>query len=130
MAKKTLGTAKRFGPRYGKTVKDKVSLIEKSQRMQHKCPYCLFVKVKRVASGIWKCKKCGAVFAGRAYSPEKRKISFKVDTGETLVDEKLLKDEKELAIPAKKKGGAKPAEVNNPENEKEKIPEEKKEKEN
>ena len=72
MAKEKLnGSTKRFGPRYGRTLRKKVDKIEGMQRAKHKCPYCHVQKVKRVAAGIWSCGKCGAEFAGRAYSPGK-----------------------------------------------------------
>lgn len=69
MAEKTkYGSQKRFGPRYGRRNRLKVAQIEKEQRATHKCPYCTYVKVNREALGIWSCDKCGAKFAGRAYS--------------------------------------------------------------
>ncbi|MBW2979406.1 50S ribosomal protein L37ae [Candidatus Woesearchaeota archaeon] len=64
-----LGSAKRFGARYGKTVKERFAKIEALQRAKHKCPYCSAVRVKRIAAGIWQCRKCNAKFTGKAYSP-------------------------------------------------------------
>jgi len=55
------------------------------QRKLHKCPYCNKIKVKRVALGIWQCKKCNAKFAGKAYS-----ISKKI-----IIKEDILEPEKE-----------------------------------
>lgn len=67
--KKKAGTAGRFGPRYGKKVRDIVAKIEAIQRQKHICPRCNLPYVKRYAKGIWICKKCGNKFAGGAYSP-------------------------------------------------------------
>ncbi len=79
MAKKTSSSTKRFGARYGKTVKDKVASIEKQQRTKYTCPYCSREQVRRVATGIWECKKCGAKFANKAYTISKQaKIQTKV----------------------------------------------------
>lgn len=64
-----VGTAGRFGPRYGKKIRAKVAEIEKKQKARHACPKCNLPHVKRVASGIWKCGKCGTKFAGLAYYP-------------------------------------------------------------
>ncbi len=66
---KKVGTAGRFGPRYGRTIRQKVTEIEKKQKRKHKCPYCNYFKVKRVSVGIWQCKKCNTKFAGKAYEP-------------------------------------------------------------
>ena len=63
-----LGSAKRFGSRYGSKPKHKFAKIEKEQRRKHRCPYCNNLKVKRVAVGIWHCRKCKAKFTGKAYS--------------------------------------------------------------
>jgi large subunit ribosomal protein L37Ae len=64
-----VGTTGRFGSRYGKGVKKKVAEIERIQRQRHICPECGMPHVRRVSSGIWKCKKCGAKFAGSSYAP-------------------------------------------------------------
>ena len=61
--------AKRFGSRYGRRPKKKFSQIERLQRSKHKCPYCNKTAVKRVAAGIWHCRKCEVKFAGKAYTP-------------------------------------------------------------
>lgn len=66
-----LGSAKRFGPRYGSKPKHLFAKIEKEQRRLHKCPYCNALKVKRVAVGIWHCRKCNAKFTGKAYTISK-----------------------------------------------------------
>ena len=73
MAKKKAqhGSVKRFGPRYGRTVKNKVGKIETDQRQSYQCPVCHYKKVKRVSTGIWQCEKCNAKFASKAYNVAK-----------------------------------------------------------
>ena len=73
--KKKIGTAGRFGSRYGKKDRTKVAEIEKILRQKHVCPNCKMPFVKRVSSGIWQCKKCGVKFSGLAYSPKSEKRS-------------------------------------------------------
>ena len=70
-----LGSAKRFGSRYGSKPKHKFAKIEKEQRKKHKCPYCNALKVRRIVMGIWHCKNCNAKFTGKAYTISKS-ISF------------------------------------------------------
>ena len=65
---KKAGTAGRFGTRYGARIRHQVAEIEKKQRKLYPCPNCLKVKVKRLAAGIWQCKKCNTKFASKAYS--------------------------------------------------------------
>ena len=65
---KKLGSAKRFGPRYGRTTKHNFAKIEKEHRKLHKCPYCSREAVKRISTGIWFCRKCNAKFSGGAYT--------------------------------------------------------------
>ena len=90
-----LGSAKRFGARYGRKLKLKFSKIETEQRKLHKCPYCSKTAVKRVAMGIWSCRKCKAKFTGKAYS-----ISRKIITKEGAIAEEepaIIKEEMEEA---------------------------------
>lgn len=65
-SKKTKSSG-RFGPRYGKTVKNKLVQVEKKQRIKQKCPFCGKIGVKRLSKGIWKCPRCEKKFANNAY---------------------------------------------------------------
>ena len=89
-----LGSAKRFGARYGSKPKHKFAKIEKEQRKKHKCPYCNAIKVKRVSLGIWHCRRCNAKFTGKAYSIS-RAITFEKEEGkkEAMVEEAMEEDE-------------------------------------
>ncbi len=64
---KKIGIAGRFGPRYGTRVKETIRQIESKVRERQICPVCKRKAVKRIAAGIWGCKKCGAKFSGGAY---------------------------------------------------------------
>ena len=81
-----LSSTKRFGHRYGRKLKQRFDKIEKEQRKLHKCPYCHYRKVKRVALGIWNCKKCSAKFTGKAYSILK-KIVVKEEKAAPVAEE-------------------------------------------
>ena len=70
-----LGSAKRFGARYGRKTKLKFSNVETEQRKLHKCPYCTKIAVKRIALGIWQCRKCNVKFAGKAYSVTRKIVT-------------------------------------------------------
>ena len=43
--------------------------IEEQMKKKHNCPYCDRPGVKRISTGIWKCRKCGATFTVGAYLP-------------------------------------------------------------
>jgi len=73
MAEAKTGSINRFGARYGRTPKKRFGQIEVEQRKLHKCPYCNRIKVKRVTTGIWQCRKCDAKFTGKAYTFTKKK---------------------------------------------------------
>ena len=85
-----LGSVKRFGARYGRKLKLKLSKIESEQRKLHKCPYCNKIAVKRMAVGIWHCRKCDAKFSGKAYSVSKTIIPKEVEQAEEpeVIEEK------------------------------------------
>ena len=63
---KKVKAAGRFGVRYGKRVRTKISQIESIQRKKQECPFCKGI-AKRQSKGIWQCKKCGKRFAGNVY---------------------------------------------------------------
>lgn len=71
MARKTkkVGTSGRLGPRYGVTIRKRIRDVEAEKVKKHKCPSCSHRAVKRVSTGIWRCRKCGVTFAGGAYRP-------------------------------------------------------------
>ena len=87
--KRTKASTKRFGPRYGRRLKEKVAEIEKGHRGRHKCPYCGKKSAKRIALGIWSCKSCNAKFTGKAYS-----ISKKIVIKEEVKRESAPKEDK------------------------------------
>lgn len=62
------GSVKRFGPRYGRTLKQKAGNIEAMQKKEYSCPKCHYAKVEQTTTGIWECGKCGAKFTGKAYT--------------------------------------------------------------
>ena len=86
-----LGSVKRFGSRYGRKLKHKFSKIETEQRKLHKCPYCAKIAVKRLALGIWQCRKCDAKFTGKAYSVT-RKITVS-DEAPVVLEERPVEAE-------------------------------------
>lgn len=63
-----LTSTKRFGPRYGITVKQRFDKIEQLQKKLYQCTSCKKMKVKRLGLGIWQCMGCNIKFAGKAYS--------------------------------------------------------------
>lgn len=66
---KKVGTAGRWGPRYGVRIRRRVQDVEATLRKKHACPSCGVVAVRRISSGVWGCRRCGTTFAGGAYRP-------------------------------------------------------------
>jgi large subunit ribosomal protein L37Ae len=73
MATKKVGTTGRFGVRYGNKTKKAIAKLEHRMKTESVCPYCEKMSIKRVATGVWYCKKCKAKFAGAAYFPKSDK---------------------------------------------------------
>jgi len=67
MATKKVGSTGRFGARYGKTIRQRILAVEKRQKKKQICPYCKRPTAKRLALGIFLCKKCKSKFTGNAY---------------------------------------------------------------
>jgi len=65
-----VGSAGRFGARYGRVARKRVADIESEMHADHECPDCGAERVSRTGTGIWECDRCGYRFAGGAYKPE------------------------------------------------------------
>jgi len=89
-----LGSAGRFGVRYGQSVKRRIAAIELIQRKKQKCLFCNG-RAKRVSKGIWKCKKCGKTFAGHAYFLEQPFLNKENKEANTKPLKKETSSEKE-----------------------------------
>jgi len=55
--------------RYGATVRKRYIQTISGLKTTHKCPQCGTKAVRRQSVGVWKCRKCTAVFTGGAYIP-------------------------------------------------------------
>ena len=69
MAKRTkkVGICGKYGCRYGASLRKVVKKFEITQRSKYVSPFSGKESVKRVATGIWKCKSTGRKIAGGAY---------------------------------------------------------------
>ncbi|MFA5125448.1 MAG: 50S ribosomal protein L37ae [archaeon] len=67
---KKVGTTGRFSSRYGVGIKKRVLAVERKANLPINCPFCGFAKIKRVAPGLYGCRKCEAKFTGGAYEPQ------------------------------------------------------------
>ena len=64
---KKVGSTGRFKGRYGVGIKRRVLKVEDKAKELGACPFCGFERIKRVAAGLFVCRKCGARFTGGAY---------------------------------------------------------------
>ena len=72
---RVVGIAGRFGARYGSSLRKKWREVMEKRYAEYVCPFCGKKTVmERISVGIWRCPKCGAIWAGAAYTPwsEKR----------------------------------------------------------
>lgn len=63
--------------RYGASLRKRHAAVQAQKKALYVCDACGKQAVKRIGTGIWKCRHCGAVFAGGAYS-------MKTESGKTL----------------------------------------------
>ncbi|KAG2373925.1 hypothetical protein C9374_011590 [Naegleria lovaniensis] len=70
MAKRTkkAGITGKFGTRYGANLRKRAKKYEISKKQKHFCQFCGKYGFKRVAVGIWNCKKCNKTQAGGAWT--------------------------------------------------------------
>ena len=64
------GSAGRFGARYGRVARKRISEIESDMNADHTCPECGGDTIDRAGTGIWACRRCDHKFAGGTYRPE------------------------------------------------------------
>jgi large subunit ribosomal protein L37Ae len=62
--------AGRYGSRYGVGIRKRLLKVSARQKTLSACPTCGFQNVKRIAAGLFECRKCGAEFTGGAYEVE------------------------------------------------------------
>ncbi len=113
---KKVGSTGRFGPRYGAKLRRRVLDVERRRHEPHRCPSCATKgSLKRIAAGVWKCRKCDLVFAGGAYVPftdagraaaraiaqrvSDELLSLREETGESPVPEPVAPVEPAPAMP-------------------------------
>jgi large subunit ribosomal protein L37Ae len=58
-----------MGARYGVKIRRRIKEILAEKSRWHACPRCKHISVKRVSTGIWRCRRCDYTFAGGAYRP-------------------------------------------------------------
>jgi len=63
-------SAGRFGTRYGVKNRKLVADIEEKMHADYACGKCGSIRMKRIATGIWKCTKCEVTFTGGSYVPQ------------------------------------------------------------
>ncbi len=64
--------------KYGASIRKLVDAAEKSKKVRYECPRCGKKKVARKGYAQWRCRSCGAEFAGGAYS-------LRTETGEIVL---------------------------------------------
>lgn len=63
--------------RYGTSLRKRYTAILKEKKTLYACDVCGKDAVKRISTGIWRCRHCGATFAGGAYN-------LKTEAGRTV----------------------------------------------
>ena len=62
-------STRRFGARYGSTIRKRVEKIERKKKKRYLCPNCRKRALRWVAVGLWECRNCGFKMAGAAFEP-------------------------------------------------------------
>ena len=54
--------------RYGASIRKRYNKIKKEKTAKYVCEMCGKPAVKRLGTGIWRCRHCNTTYAGGAYS--------------------------------------------------------------
>lgn len=57
-----------FSIRYGARIRKRYYAVKADKTASYKCDMCGRNTVKRAGTSIWKCRHCGAIYAGGAYT--------------------------------------------------------------
>ena len=89
MATKKVGSAGRFGSRYGRKIRAKIKTIEIKQKGWKKCPKCAKFKVKRVAKGLFQLIHARFFHAICSAKPQKstQRLLIPIITGSDTMNE-------------------------------------------
>lgn len=93
---KKVGSTGRFKGRYGVGIKKRVLKVEEKQNLPKVCPFCSFSKIKRLAAGLYICRKCDNKFTGGAYEPE----TLIAKTIKKMVNQKTFVEDSKVLIKA------------------------------
>ncbi|MFH0829767.1 MAG: 50S ribosomal protein L37ae [Candidatus Aenigmatarchaeota archaeon] len=85
-----LGSAGRWGARYGTRTKKVVAVMEREQNKPQACIRCERPAARRVAAGVWTCRKCGLKWAGGAYFPRSVVAAEIINKAKTAEKEKVV----------------------------------------
>jgi large subunit ribosomal protein L37Ae len=85
-------TTKRYGTRYGATLKRRLNKIENVQRADQRCPRCNRPSAKWKSVGIFECRKCGAKFTGEAWGVRQKVAFAEAAVDDTKVEEETVEE--------------------------------------
>ncbi|MDE1871562.1 MAG: 50S ribosomal protein L37ae [Candidatus Micrarchaeota archaeon] len=54
--------------RYGASIRKRYNKIKHEKTARYVCDMCGKTSVKRIGTGIWRCRHCGTTYAGGAYT--------------------------------------------------------------
>jgi len=64
---KKVGISRKYGCRYGSSLRKLMKKFETMQRQRYVCPFCGKAAIRKISVGIWRCKACKKKLAGGAW---------------------------------------------------------------
>ncbi len=86
-------STKRYGARYGRSIKEKLGKAEQQHKTKQSCPFCTHTSVVRKSYGLWHCRHCMADFTGLAYTVERKAAAEEKDIAVLEVTKLRVKEE-------------------------------------
>jgi len=57
-----------FSVRYGASIRKRYWAVRADKSAHYKCEMCGRNSVKRTGTSVWRCRHCGTIYAGGAYT--------------------------------------------------------------